>query len=124
MPYRPFIVANYRCQVDSLSLYPYSGPTGGHIISKEELKTLPYYPLEICIDLTSEGLHAAPGLGMGVVQCIFDYISILCAQGPQKWFWLEKKAINDLKFQCAPVTLNLQGPHVCKGSTRNVPTRF
>jgi hypothetical protein len=71
-------------------------------IAQHGVKTLPFYPLEINIELTSKGLHAAPGLGMGVVQCVFDYIAMLRSHGPQKWFWLEKKAINDLNFQCAP----------------------
>lgn len=76
----------------------------GHLFHQYEMKSLPFFPFEISVELTSKGLHAAPGLGMAVVQCIFDYIAMLQAQGPQHWLWLENKVINDRKFRCFPPT--------------------
>lgn len=77
-----------------------SGTGGGAIVHADEVKFLPSLPFEIGIELTSKGLHAASGLGLAVVQHVFDYIAMLQAYGPQEWLWHENRVINHSRFRC------------------------
>lgn len=52
------------------------------------------------IELTVEGLNAAPGMGLAVAQILFDYIAMLKKAGPQAWIWEEMKGLNDCSFRC------------------------
>jgi secreted Zn-dependent insulinase-like peptidase len=57
--------------------------------------------LNVEVDLTCKGLHAAPGLGMAVVQLVFDYIAMLKVNGPKQWMWLQMKALHEHNFRSA-----------------------
>ena len=55
--------------------------------------------LQLYIELTDVGMDSFPGCGLAVVQIVFDYIHMLKTLGPQKWLWLEQKAISEHAFR-------------------------
>jgi len=50
---------------------------------------------EVSVDLTPEGLNETNE----IVCMVFRYIDLLRTSGPQEWYWKERKAIRDLRFQ-------------------------
>lgn len=76
------------------------------------------------IELTSQGLNAAPGLGLRVAQLLFDYIAMLKQLGPQAWIWEEMKGLNECNFRCAhtlmPGVLALDHPCLSAGTLRTI----
>jgi secreted Zn-dependent insulinase-like peptidase len=65
-----------------------------------EVHNTEYYLFQLEIDLTSQGLNAAPGMGLAVAQLLFDYIAMLKESGPQAWIWDEMKALKEMSFRC------------------------
>ena len=62
-----------------------------------------YFLFQLEIELTLEGLNAAPGLGLAAAELLFAYITMLKKAGPQKWIWDEMKGLNDCNFRCAHI---------------------
>jgi secreted Zn-dependent insulinase-like peptidase len=74
----------------------------------------------ISATLTEAGLAAGPGLGLAVVDLMFEYLAMLEATGPQEWVFQELKSIANMKFQFQEegdamdcVTQLAQSMHMC-----------
>ncbi|KAK9862426.1 hypothetical protein WJX84_001898 [Apatococcus fuscideae] len=57
------------------------------------------YIFDVQMRLTDAGLDAPPGSGLAVVELLFNYISLLRREGPQKWVYDELAEVAKTKFQ-------------------------
>ncbi|KAL3144870.1 hypothetical protein ABBQ38_001970 [Trebouxia sp. C0009 RCD-2024] len=59
------------------------------------------YVFEVHMNLTQAGFDTSPGNGLAVMGLLFQFLSLLKAQGPQKWVFDELANIAQMRFKFA-----------------------